>query len=122
MYQIRAEQIEFVIQSDEPTHQFVLHLAVHQFIVLFYPYRDFVFDQIFRIASLISTFVSPVRLATIAVTQLGAYNVDHLERCKIKDPSLNNWPALVEAVQGNIIADFPVINKSFNLSYSGTDR
>jgi len=45
-----------------------------------------------------------------------------LERCKIKDPSLNNWPAVVEAVQGNIIADFPVINKSFNLSYSGTDR
>ena len=45
-----------------------------------------------------------------------------IERCKIKDPSLNNWPALVEAVQGNIIADFPVINKSFNLSYSGTDR
>ena len=47
---------------------------------------------------------------------------NHLERCKIKDPSLNNWPALVEAVQGNIVADFPVINKSFNLSYSGTDR
>ena len=47
---------------------------------------------------------------------------NHLERCKIKDPSLNNWPALVEAVQGNIIADFPVINKSFNLTYSGTDR
>ena len=45
-----------------------------------------------------------------------------LERGKVKDPSLNNWPALVEAVQGNIIADFPVINKSFNLSYSGTDR
>jgi Ni,Fe-hydrogenase III large subunit/Ni,Fe-hydrogenase III component G len=47
---------------------------------------------------------------------------NRLERCKIKDPSLNNWPALVEAVEGNIIADFPVINKSFNLSYSGTDR
>ena len=47
---------------------------------------------------------------------------NRLERCKIKDPSLNNWPALVEAVQGNIIADFQVINKSFNLSYSGTDR
>ena len=45
-----------------------------------------------------------------------------LERCKVKDPSINNWPALVEAVAGNIIADFPVINKSFNLSYSGTDR
>ena len=47
---------------------------------------------------------------------------NHLERVKIKDPSLNNWPALVEAVQGNIVPDFPVINKSFNLSYSGTDR
>ena len=47
---------------------------------------------------------------------------NRLERCKVKDPSINNWPALVEAVQGNIIADFPVINKSFNLSYSGTDR
>ena len=47
---------------------------------------------------------------------------DRLERCHIEDPSLHNWPALVEAVEGNIIADFPVINKSFNLSYSGTDR
>ncbi len=47
---------------------------------------------------------------------------NRLERCKVKDSSLNNWPAIVEAVEGNIIADFPVINKSFNLSYSGTDR
>ncbi len=47
---------------------------------------------------------------------------NRIARCKIKDPSLNNWPALVEAVQGNIVPDFPVINKSFNLSYSGTDR
>jgi formate hydrogenlyase subunit 5 len=47
---------------------------------------------------------------------------DVLERCKVTDPSVHNWPALVEAVGGNIIADFPVINKSFNLSYSGTDR
>jgi Ni,Fe-hydrogenase III large subunit/Ni,Fe-hydrogenase III component G len=47
---------------------------------------------------------------------------NRLARCKIKDPSLQNWPALTEAVQGNIIPDFPVINKSFNLSYSGTDR
>jgi Ni,Fe-hydrogenase III large subunit/Ni,Fe-hydrogenase III component G len=47
---------------------------------------------------------------------------NRLGRCRVKDPSLNNWPALVEAVEGNIIADFPVINKSFNLSYSGTDR
>jgi len=45
-----------------------------------------------------------------------------LARCKIKDPSLQNWPALCEAILGNIIPDFPVVNKSFNLSYSGTDR
>ena len=47
---------------------------------------------------------------------------NRLARCKIKDPSLQNWPAMSEAVQGNIVPDFPVINKSFNLSYSGTDR
>ncbi len=45
-----------------------------------------------------------------------------LARCKVKDPSLQNWPALSEAILGNIIPDFPVVNKSFNLSYSGTDR
>ena len=47
---------------------------------------------------------------------------NRLARCKIKDPSLQNWPALSEAIVGNIVPDFPVINKSFNLSYSGTDR
>jgi len=46
MHEIRAEQIEFVIQSDELTHQLVLHLAVHQYIV-----------------------------PAIAVTRLGAYDV-----------------------------------------------
>jgi len=45
-----------------------------------------------------------------------------LARCKVKDPSLQNWPALSEAILGNIIPDFPVVNKSFNLSYTGTDR
>jgi Ni,Fe-hydrogenase III large subunit/Ni,Fe-hydrogenase III component G len=47
---------------------------------------------------------------------------NRLARCKIKDPSLQNWPALTEAILGNIIPDFPVVNKSFNLSYSGNDR
>ena len=47
---------------------------------------------------------------------------NRLARCKIKDPSLQNWPALTEAILGNIIPDFPVVNKSFNFSYSGTDR
>jgi len=45
-----------------------------------------------------------------------------IDRVKVTDPSFLNWPALVHAVPGNIIPDFPVINKSFNLSYSGNDR
>jgi hydrogenase-4 component G len=45
-----------------------------------------------------------------------------LARCHIKSPSFQNWPALPMAIPGNIIADFPLINKSFNLSYSGCDR
>jgi Ni,Fe-hydrogenase III large subunit len=45
-----------------------------------------------------------------------------IRRCHIKSPSFQNWPALPLAMPGNIIADFPVINKSFNLSYSGCDR
>jgi Ni,Fe-hydrogenase III large subunit len=45
-----------------------------------------------------------------------------IKRCHVRSPSFQNWPALPLAVAGNIIADFPLINKSFNLSYSGCDR
>ena len=45
-----------------------------------------------------------------------------LTRCHIKSPSFQNWPAMPFAIADNIIADFPLINKSFNLSYSGCDR
>jgi Ni,Fe-hydrogenase III large subunit len=45
-----------------------------------------------------------------------------ITRCHIKSPSFQNWPALPFAVVGNVIADFPLLNKSFNLSYSGCDR
>jgi Ni,Fe-hydrogenase III large subunit len=45
-----------------------------------------------------------------------------IKRCHVRSPSFQNWPALPFAVAGNIIADFPLINKSFNLSYSGCDR
>ncbi|MFA4991634.1 MAG: NADH-quinone oxidoreductase subunit C [Candidatus Omnitrophota bacterium] len=44
-----------------------------------------------------------------------------IERCKIVDPSFHNWQALSYAVLGNIIPDFPLCNKSFDLSYSGND-
>jgi Ni,Fe-hydrogenase III large subunit len=40
---------------------------------------------------------------------------------KIKDPSFHNWMALVLAVRNQEISDFPVCNKSFNLSYCGHD-
>lgn len=44
-----------------------------------------------------------------------------IHRCKVRDPSFVNWPAIQWAVIGNIIPDFPLINKSFNLSYAGND-
>jgi Ni,Fe-hydrogenase III large subunit/Ni,Fe-hydrogenase III component G len=44
-----------------------------------------------------------------------------LGRVKVKDPSFVNWPALEYAVLKNIVPDFPLCNKSFNLSYSGND-
>lgn len=44
-----------------------------------------------------------------------------LSRVKVKDPSFANWPALNYAILKNIVPDFPLINKSFNLSYAGND-
>jgi Ni,Fe-hydrogenase III large subunit len=44
-----------------------------------------------------------------------------IRRCHPHDPSWQNWPLLERAVLGNIVPDFPLINKSFNLSYSGHD-
>ena len=44
-----------------------------------------------------------------------------IRRCHAHDPSWQNWPLLEYAILGNIVPDFPLINKSFNLSYSGHD-
>ena len=44
-----------------------------------------------------------------------------LARYCIKDPSVNNWTGLAIAVRGQLVADFPLCNKSFGLSYSGND-
>ena len=44
-----------------------------------------------------------------------------IARCHCHDPSWQNWPVLEYAVIGNIVPDFPLINQSFNLSYSGHD-
>lgn len=44
-----------------------------------------------------------------------------IRRCHMRDPSWFQWPLLEAAIEGNIIADFPLCNKSFNCSYSGHD-
>jgi Ni,Fe-hydrogenase III large subunit len=44
-----------------------------------------------------------------------------IRRHKVTDPSFRNWEALSAAVPGNQISDFPLCNKSFNLSYAGHD-
>lgn len=48
-------------------------------------------------------------------------NSGNISRYSIKDPSFNNWTGLAIAARGNLVADFPLCNKSFNLSYSGND-
>ena len=40
---------------------------------------------------------------------------------KVQDPSLRNWFGLAQALRGNDISDFPICNKSFDLSYCGND-
>ena len=78
--------------------------------------------------------------ATISVPDAGAFGVGLIEgwrgpvlvaleagpagalrRCHPHDPSWQNWPLLEHAIIDNIVPDFPLINKSFNLSYSGHD-
>ncbi len=45
-----------------------------------------------------------------------------VRRAHLRDPSWFQWPLLEAAIEGNIVADFPLCNKSFNCSYSGHDR
>jgi Ni,Fe-hydrogenase III large subunit len=56
---------------------------------------------------------------TLVALAIGADG--RIVRCHCHDPSWQNWPVLEHAVIGNIVPDFPIINKSFNLSYSGHD-
>ncbi len=66
-------------------------------------------------AGLIEGWRGPVFVALEAGPQ------GSVRRCHPHDPSWQNWPALEHAIIGNIVPDFPLINKSFNLSYSGHD-
>jgi len=64
---------------------------------------------------LIEAWRGPVLVALVAGPE-GA-----IARCHPHDPSWQNWPVLEHAIIDNIVPDFPLINKSFNLSYSGHD-
>jgi len=50
-----------------------------------------------------------------------AGEANRIRRAHAHDPSWQNWPLVEHAIMGNIVPDFPLINKSFNLSYSGAD-
>ena len=56
-------------------------------------------------------------IAHVAVTDASG----RFERYKVVDPSFHNWPGLELALRGQQISDFPLCNKSFNLSYAGHD-
>ncbi len=52
---------------------------------------------------------------------LGLDAEGRVRRCHLRDPSWFQWPLLEAAIEGNIVADFPLCNKSFNCSYAGHD-
>jgi Ni,Fe-hydrogenase III large subunit len=102
------------------------------------------FDEIFESMRLVQTLVqqlpsgefrAPVAAAAAGARGLGwiegwrgevlialeAAGGNRIHRLHPHDPSWQNWPLLEHAVHGNIVPDFPLINKSFNLSYSGVD-
>jgi Ni,Fe-hydrogenase III large subunit/Ni,Fe-hydrogenase III component G len=63
-------------------------------------------------------FVEGFRGDVLVWLRLDGARVAH---CHLRDPSWFQWPLLEAAVEGNIVADFPLCNKSFNCSYSGHD-
>ena len=66
-----------------------------------------------------SALVEGFRGDILAYVRIGA--AGRIERCHVRDPSWFLWPLLEAAIEGNIVADFPLCNKSFNCSYSGHD-
>jgi Ni,Fe-hydrogenase III large subunit len=65
--------------------------------------------------AIVEGFRGPV-LAWVRIGEDG-----RVARCHLRDPSWFQWPLLEAVIEGNIVADFPLCNKSFNCSYSGHD-
>ena len=142
----RASRQAFDLRVDQPTVPYG-DLAVNKIV---YAAGDVAarvhvrFDELFESVRLLEAIVERVPAGDIAVElpapRAGDFGVGWVEgwrgevlvaleageggriaRCHAHDPSWNNWPVLEHAVMGNIVPDFPLINKSFNLSYSGAD-
>ncbi len=80
----------------------------------------------------IQTPLSPLKPNSLAATMVEGWRGEichvaltdangHFSRYKIVDPSFHNWFGLAHALRGQQISDFPLCNKSFNLSYCGHD-
>jgi len=80
----------------------------------------------------IESRLGPLRPDTLAVSLVEGWRGEichvaitgptgQFRRYKVVDPSFHNWPALALAMRGQSISDFPLCNKSFNLSYCGLD-
>jgi Ni,Fe-hydrogenase III large subunit len=63
--------------------------------------------------------VESARGATLCVVER---NHDHLERVRLRTGSYTNWPSVAHAATDNLLPDFPLINKSFELCYACADR
>ena len=63
--------------------------------------------------------VESPRGATLVAVELAG---ERIERLRIRTGSYANWPVLARAVRGNLLPDFPLINKSFELCYACVDR
>ncbi len=95
---------------------------------------DFIMEQLENLQNtklLMTPLLKPARNSfTVSMTEGWRGEIVHsaisdtsgnIARYKIKDPSFNNWFGLAQAVRGNGVSDFPLCNKSFNLSYAGHD-
>jgi Ni,Fe-hydrogenase III large subunit len=101
---------------------------------------DEIIESLRLLQKILTSLPSGPHLVDVAVPDAGAMGVGLIEgwrgpvlialesgddgairRCHPHDPSWQNWPVLEHAAIDNIVPDFPLINKSFNLSYSGHD-
>ena len=75
--------------------------------------------QVWRARERARAWSRPSAATCSSAVRIGADGL--IERCHLRDPSWFQWPLLEAAIEGNIVADFPLCNKSFNCSYSGHD-